>query len=238
MKTKLTPIAAAAAVVFAGAAAPAFAQSAAAPARSASAPLTDTDMQHVEVTGIRASLQQSLSQKRNAATHVEVITAEDVGKLPDKNVADSLQRIPGVTISSAGANEGGFDESDRVSMRGTNPSLTQTLVNGHSVASGDWFALDQTSTGAVGRSVSYTLLPSEVVGSVVVHNVAPVSASMATTTSSASGRKWFFTASISLGVASFFAMSASKAAAVGYAAAQNRSMVLTGLAALGRWYIW
>ena len=169
MKTKLTPIAAAAAVVFAGAAAPAFAQSAAAPARSASAPLTDTDMQHVEVTGIRASLQQSLSQKRNAATHVEVITAEDVGKLPDKNVADSLQRIPGVTISSAGANEGGFDESDRVSMRGTNPSLTQTLVNGHSVASGDWFALDQTSTGAVGRSVSYTLLPSEVVGSVVVH---------------------------------------------------------------------
>jgi len=173
MKTKLTPIAAAAAVAIAGAvAAPAFAQTAAAaaPAASAaSAPKLKDEVQTVEVTGIRASLQQSLSQKRNAESHVEVITAEDVGKLPDKNVADSLARIPGVTISSAGATEGGFDESDRVSMRGTNPSYTLTTINGHNIASGDWFALDQTSTGAVGRSVSYTLLPSEIVGSVVVH---------------------------------------------------------------------
>ena len=167
MKTKLTPIAAATAVVLAGALAPAFAQTAAAPSAAASA--AKSDVQTVEVRGIRASLQQSLNQKRNAESHVEVITAEDVGKLPDKNVADSLARVPGLNISSAGATEGGFDESDRVSMRGTNPSLTQTLVNGHNVASGDWFALDQTGTGNVGRSVSYTLLPSEVVSSVVVH---------------------------------------------------------------------
>jgi iron complex outermembrane receptor protein len=52
-------------------------------------------------------------------------------------------------------------------MRGTNPSFTQTLVNGHNIGSGDWFVLNQ--TGTVGRSVSYTLLPSEIVGSVVVH---------------------------------------------------------------------
>jgi iron complex outermembrane receptor protein len=170
MKTKLTPIAAAAAVALAGAMAPALAQTAApAPAVAASAAPAKEVVQTVEVTGIRASMQASLNQKRNAESHVEVITAEEVGKLPDKNVADSLQRIPGVTISSAGATEGGFDESDRVSMRGTNASLTQTLLNGHNVASGDWFALDQTSTGAVGRSVSYTLLPSEIVSSVVVH---------------------------------------------------------------------
>src|SRR5215469_9019751 len=123
-------------------------------------------VQEVVVTGIRYSLEQSIEQKRAATNVVDVVTAEDIGKLPDKNVADALQRIPGVTISSAGANEGGFDEADRVSMRGTNPSLTQTLINGHSVASGDWFVLDQ--TGTVGRSVSYTLLPAEVVGSVVV----------------------------------------------------------------------
>ena len=171
MKTKLTPIAAATAVVLAGALAPAFAQTAAAPAAAASAVKVAKadDVQTVEVTGIRASMQQSLNQKRNAESHVEVITAEDVGKLPDKNVADSLARVPGLNISSAGATEGGFDESDRVSMRGTNPSLTQTLINGHNVASGDWFALDQTGTGNVGRSVSYTLLPSEVVSSVVIH---------------------------------------------------------------------
>src|SRR5689334_7322744 len=107
------------------------------------------ELAEIVVTGIRESLKKSLDTKRAADTHIEVITAEDIGKMPDKNVADSLQRIPGVTTSSAGANEGGFDENDRVSMRGTNPSLTQTLINGHTVSSGDWFALNQTS--AVGR---------------------------------------------------------------------------------------
>jgi len=166
MKTKLTPIAAAVAVALAGAiSAPAFAQTAAAPAAAASA--AGDDVQRVEVTGIRASLQNSINQKRNSESHVEVITAEDIGKLPDKNVADSLARLPGVTISSSSGTEGGFDESDRVSMRGTSPSLTQTLINGHNIATGDWFVLGQ--TGTVGRSVSYTLLPSEVVSSVVVH---------------------------------------------------------------------
>ncbi|HEY5809376.1 MAG TPA: TonB-dependent receptor [Povalibacter sp.] len=124
-------------------------------------------IEEVIVSGIRQSLQKSLEVKREADSHVDVITAEDVGKMPDKNVADSLMRVPGVTISSAGANEGGFDENDRVSMRGTNPSLTQTLINGHAVSSGDWFVLNQ--TGTVGRSVTYTLLPSELVGRVVVH---------------------------------------------------------------------
>ncbi|MEP7154850.1 MAG: TonB-dependent receptor [Betaproteobacteria bacterium] len=133
------------------------------PAKVADKQSVDT----VVITGIRASLEKSLETKRNADSHVDVITAEDIGKMPDKNVADSLQRVPGVTISSAGATEGGFDESDRVSLRGTNPSLTQTLINGHGVASGDWFVLNQ--AGTVGRSVSYTLLPSELVGQVVIH---------------------------------------------------------------------
>ena len=109
---------------------------------------------------------QSIEAKRRATEVTEVVTAEDIGKMPDKNVADSLARLPGITTSAAGANEGGFDENDRVSMRGTNPSLTQTLINGHNVAAGDWFVLDQVQT--VGRSVSYTLLPSEIVSKVVV----------------------------------------------------------------------
>jgi len=153
MKRNLTPIASGVALFLMGAALSAQAQTAA-------------PIEQVVTTGIRASLQQSLSQKRNADSHVEVITAEDIGKMPDKNVADSLQRVPGVTISSAGATEGGFDENDRVSMRGTNASLTQTLINGHNLGSGDWFVLNQ--SGAVGRSVSYSLLPSELVGKVVV----------------------------------------------------------------------
>jgi iron complex outermembrane recepter protein len=124
----------------------------------------------VTVLGIRESLERSLEIKRNADSVVEVITADDIGKLPDKNVADALQRLPGVTISSAAGGEGGFDENDRVSMRGTNPSLTQTLVNGHSIATGDWFVLDQVQT--VGRSVSFSMLPSELVGQIIVHKSA------------------------------------------------------------------
>jgi iron complex outermembrane receptor protein len=123
-------------------------------------------LQEVTVTGIRAALEESLTLKKESTSVVEVVTAEDIGKMPDKNVADSLKRVPGVTVSPAGANEGGFDENDRVSLRGTGPSLTQTLIDGHNVASGDWFVLDQ--TGTVGRSVSYTLLPSELVSRVVV----------------------------------------------------------------------
>ena len=172
MKTALTPIASAVAlmVVTQMLVAPALAQDAAAPAVAA-APVTDSAatqpaMDQVVVSGIRASLQQALNRKRNSDTVSEVVSAEDIGKLPDKNVADAIQRVPGVNISSSAGGEGGFSENDRVSIRGTSSSLTQTLVNGHTIGTGDWFVLDQ--AGAVGRSVSYALLPSEIVGAVTV----------------------------------------------------------------------
>jgi iron complex outermembrane receptor protein len=154
---RLTPAASAAAILVLSVSLPALAQQVE----------KKSEPEVVIVTGIRASLQQSLSVKRNATANVEVITAEDVGKMPDKNVADSLQRLPGVNISSSAAGSGGFDENDRVSLRGTAPSLTQTVINGHAISSGDWFVLDQVG-GAVGRSASYSLLPSEIVGQVVV----------------------------------------------------------------------
>lgn len=128
---------------------------------------TATDLDTVTVTGIRGSMEKSLDTKHEANARVEVVTAEDVGKLPAHNVADTLQRLPGVNISSSSADEGGFDEADRVSLRGTSPSLTQTLINGHTVGSADWFVLSQGNN--VGRSVSYSLLPSELVSSVEVN---------------------------------------------------------------------
>lgn len=147
-----------------------FALSFAGTAAAQTAPATGqdaTDLDTVIVTGIRASQEKSLDTKRNAQSHIEVVTAEDVGKLPAHNVADTLQRLPGVSTSSSSANEGGFDENDRISLRGTSPSLTQTLVNGHTIGSADWFILSQVET--VGRSVSYSLLPSEIVSQAVVH---------------------------------------------------------------------
>src|SRR5688572_15458062 len=148
----------------------ALAQQASALAATAAAQAEDLDdpqvLETIEVHGIRLSLEKSLEDKRASDNHVEVITAEEIGKMPDKNVADSLARVPGVTMQSQSGGSGGFDENDRVSLRGTNPSLTLTLIDGHSVATGDWFVLDQ--VGLVGRSVSYALLPSEIVSQVIV----------------------------------------------------------------------
>jgi hypothetical protein len=125
------------------------------------------EVEEVVVTGIRYSVESSLAAKRAAIQDVEVVTSEDIGKLPDKNVADVLQRVPGVNTQSAASGEGGFDENNRVSIRGTPASLTQTTINGHAVATGDWFITDQSSTA--GRSVSYDLLPSEMVARTVVY---------------------------------------------------------------------
>ena len=134
---------------------------------AAAAAADDNTVQEVVVTGIRESLERAVSIKKNADDQVDVISAEDIGKLPDKNVADALQRLPGVNTTSAASGEGGFDENDRISIRGTSPSLTQVTVDGHSVSTGDWFILDQFST--VGRSISFTLLPAEIVSSVQVY---------------------------------------------------------------------
>lgn len=161
LSTVLTPIAWACATLVLGL--PAQAQPVAADQPAA-------PMAEVVVTGIRASLEQSLSQKRNSDSVIDVVSAEDIGKLPDKNVADAVQRVPGVNISSSAGGEGGFSENDRVSIRGTSPSLTQTLINGHAVGTGDWFVTDQ--VGTVGRSVSFALLPSEIVSRVTVQKSA------------------------------------------------------------------
>jgi len=134
---------------------------------------TDTDassassVNEVVVTGIKESLQRAIAIKRDSTDQVDAVSAEDIGKLPDKNVADALQRIPGINTESAASGEGGFDENDRVSIRGTSPSLTQVTVDGHTIATGDWFILDQYS--AVGRSVSLDLLPAEMLSSTTVY---------------------------------------------------------------------
>ena len=139
------------------------AQAAPSPQTAATPPV-----EQIEVTGIRLSLQRSLDVKRNADGVVDAVSATDIGQLPDKNVADALQRLPGInTIQSASAGSGGFGENDRVQIRGTAPSLTQTLVDGHSISTGDWFILD--SLSAASRSVSYDLLPAEIVDHAIVY---------------------------------------------------------------------
>lgn len=123
-------------------------------------------IQTVEVTGIRASMAESLSVKKNATANVEVITAEDVGKMPDRNLADSLQRLSGVAVRTD------YDEAEKVAMRGTNPDHTLILFNGHTVSGGDWYFGDQLSSS---RSTSLSLMPSSVLNQAVVYKTSQAS---------------------------------------------------------------
>ncbi|MDB5748380.1 MAG: TonB-dependent receptor [Massilia sp.] len=120
----------------------------------------EAPMQTVEVTGIRASMAKSLNVKKNASANVEVITAEDVGKMPDKNLADSLQRLAGVAVRTD------YDEAEKVSMRGTNADMTLIIFNGHTVSGGDWYVADQLSSS---RSTSLSLMPSHVLNQALVY---------------------------------------------------------------------
>lgn len=114
----------------------------------------------IVVTGIRAALQASIEAKRESSVIADIISAEDIGKFPDKNVAEALQRVPGIVINRE------FGEGERVSLRGTAPNLTKTLVNGHGIATADWFILDQLSAT---RSFNYLTLPAEIVGQLDVY---------------------------------------------------------------------
>jgi len=111
-----------------------------------------TNLDAVQVTGYRYSIEKSLDQKRNANAIVEVVTAEDVGKFPDKNVADALQRVPGVIVTRSGG------EGKNVSVRGLSSELTLTQLNGNYIASAE-------SNGDPTRSFNYMLLPSNMLSS-------------------------------------------------------------------------
>lgn len=127
----------------------------------APAPTTDAAAEsEIVVTGIRGSLREAIDAKRDLSVIADVVTAEDVGKFPDKNVAEALQRVPGIVVNRE------FGEGERVSLRGTAPNLTKTLLNGHSVATADWFILDQVAST---RSFNYLTLPAEIIGRLEVY---------------------------------------------------------------------
>ncbi len=114
-------------------------------------------LQSVEVRGIRETLKRNLAEKRDALNVVDSVTAEDLGKFPDKNVADSLQRIPGISVDRT------WGEGRDIFVRGTDKNLNMTQLNGQSVASAYWWKNDAQS-----RGFNYDILPSELVGSLDV----------------------------------------------------------------------
>lgn len=109
----------------------------------------------IVVTGIRASLSNAAAIKRDANTIVDAISTEDLGKFPDSNVAESLQRIPGVAIDRS-SGEGRF-----VTVRGFGPAFNTVLVNGRTFASDNQ-----------GREFSFDLLAAELISGAEVYKSA------------------------------------------------------------------
>ena len=139
-----------------GSAGMALAQDAPAPAPEAQATETDDDI--IIVSGFRASLENALVAKRDSNLIIESVTAEDIGKFPDQNIAESLQRLPGVQIDR----ENG--QGTKVRIRGLEQNVT--LLNGDLFVSGqENFKVGE---GNFVRENSLEGVPSELIGGVEV----------------------------------------------------------------------
>ncbi len=111
-----------------------------------------TDLDTVQVTGIRRGIENAIQIKQDATSVVEVISAEDIGKLPDVSIAESLARLPGLAAQRVAG------RAQVISVRGLSPDFATTLLNGREVV----------STGD-NRSVEFDQYPSELVNGVTVY---------------------------------------------------------------------
>ena len=108
--------------------------------------------QTVVITGIRHAIETSIAVKRNSDSIVEAITSEDLGKLPDNSIAESLARLPGLTAQRFNG------KAAAISIRGMSPKWSVTLLNGREIV----------STGD-GRSAELDQFPSELMGGATVY---------------------------------------------------------------------
>ena len=110
------------------------------------------EVETIAVTGIRSSVAKSMDVKRSSAGVVDAISAEDIGDFPDTNLAESLQRITGVSIDRSGG------EGQLITVRGFGPQFNTVLVNGRQMASENQ-----------SRAFSFDTIASELVSSLDVH---------------------------------------------------------------------
>lgn len=158
----LHPVAGACALFVFGLSAPLHAQQSEPPAPSleeqasttVSNATPDAPVATVTVSGIRRGIEAAISIKRNATSIVEAISAEDIGKLPDNTVAESISRLSGVATQRSKIN----GKATEVSVRGMAPAFNGSLLNGR----------EQASTSDA-RSPEFDLFPSELTGSVLVY---------------------------------------------------------------------
>jgi iron complex outermembrane receptor protein len=134
---------------------------------SAPGPATPTDTTSsdqgadIVVTGFRSSLTNALNQKRRETAAIDSIVAEDVGKFPDSNLAESMQRIPGVALSRGDGGEG-----RNISVRGLGPQFTRVRINGMEGVS--QVSSSDVRSGSPSRSFDFVTFPTEIFSSLTV----------------------------------------------------------------------
>lgn len=121
-----------------------------------------TQLEEVVVTGFRSSLNTALAEKRAETSAIDVIAAEDIGKFPDSNLAESMQRVPGVTLSRGDGGEG-----RNISVRGLGPLFTRVRINGMEAAA-QTGSSDIYGAGNNGRSFDFNVFPSEIFSQLAV----------------------------------------------------------------------
>jgi TonB-dependent receptor len=123
------------------------------------------ELDEVVVTGLRGSLIQSMEIKRDAIGVVDAITAEDIGKFPDTNLAESLQRIPGVSIDRQNG------EGSQVTVRGFGPAYNMVTLNGRTVATAEVnvYGAQSSYSGPQGRSFDFSNIAAEAVSALEVY---------------------------------------------------------------------
>jgi len=109
-------------------------------------------LETVTVTGIRTGIEAAIDTKQNSTSIVEAISAEDIGKLPDVSIAESISRLPGLAAQRVGG------RAQVISVRGLSPDFSTTLLNGR----------EMVSTGD-NRSVEFDQYPSELMAGVTVY---------------------------------------------------------------------
>lgn len=128
-------------------------------------PASEDTGQDIVVTGFRQSLQAALNVKKNSVAAVDSIVAEDIAKFPDQNLAESLQRIPGISIQRDGG------EGRAITVRGLGAQFTRVRVNGMETVA--------TSTDGASanrdRAFDFNVFASELFSSLVVHKTAEAS---------------------------------------------------------------
>ncbi len=127
------------------------------------------ELETVVVTGLRGSLKASMETKRDAIGVVDAINSEDIGKFPDTNLAESLQRITGVSIDRRNG------EGAQVTARGFGPQFNLVTLNGRQMPAADAFGNGENDIGgfgAQGRSFNFANLSSDAISALEVYKTA------------------------------------------------------------------